>query len=200
MKIHVIHGIHTEPDSPVKGLLPLLRDQGFHVCYPEYGYELALETRMINPIVEGVLKPYVYPDDFLIGHSNGCAIAYHLLKQGLVVRGAVFINGALEQAIERPVTCGFIDVYFNSGDRITEVAKLGEKVGIVDDVWGELGHGGYQGNDPWITNFDCGQTVGMPIVQGHSDFFTQAKLDKWGRFLAQRLKTSLGSRPEVQGA
>lgn len=187
MRVHVIHGIHTNLDSPVKGLLPYLRDQGLIALYPEYGYELALETRLLNPIIEGMIEPYINPSDVLIGHSNGCAIAYHLIQRGLMVAGAVFINGALEQEIKRPPTCGFIDVYYNPGDKVTEVAKIASEVGIVDDVWGELGHGGYVGNDPKITGFNCGNTAGLPMIDGHSDFFTPPKLKFWGPFLAKRL-------------
>ena len=189
MKVHLIHGIHTSPDSPVRGLLVYLMDAGFDARYPEYGYELAVETRLLNPAVEGVLLPYIEPGDILLGHSNGCAIAYHLLLQGAPVRGAVFINGALQSAIRRPDKCEFIDVYCNSGDRITEVAKFAEKAHIVDEEWGELGHTGYVGNDPAIQNFHCDITKGMPVVSGHSDFFTPEKLKEWGPFLTQRLRS-----------
>ncbi len=185
--VHLVHGIHTEPDSPVKGLIPYLRTAGFIVRYPEYGYELAVETLYLNPIIEGVMMPYVEPGDILIGHSNGCAISYHMMQQGAPAIGAVFINGALEQTLKRPIGCAFIDVYYNPGDEVTEIAKIGGEFGIFDDDWGELGHGGYIGNDGLIENFNCGATPGMPVVSGHSDFFTPSKLAQWGPFLAKRL-------------
>jgi len=187
MKIHLIHGIHTTEDSPVKGLIPYLTARGFRVAYPEYGYELAVETRILNPIIEGVIEPYVDLEDILIGHSNGCAIAYHLIQKNLVVGGAVFINGAIEQEIKRPPTCGFIDVYYNPGDQITEVAKVAEEFGIVDEAWGGLGHGGYLGSDPSIKNIDCSKTVGLPVLKEHGDFFSPQNLKSWGPFLADRL-------------
>lgn len=182
-----MHGIHTEPDSQVKGLIPYLQAAGFVVKYPEYGYELAIETRFENPVVEGTMRPYVEPGDIFIGHSNGCAITYHMMQQGAPVIGAVFINGALEQSLKRPIGVQFIDVYYNPGDDITQVAKIGAEFGVFDEDWGELGHAGYLGTDGLIENFNCGATAGMPIVSGHSDFFTPSKLMQWGPFLTRRL-------------
>ena len=187
--IHFIHGIRTEPTSPVKGLVPYLVAAGLEVTYPDYGFELAIETRVVNAMIEGTLLHYIKPGDILIGHSNGCAIAYHLLLLGAPAAGAVFINGALETSIIRPgAQCGFIDVYWNPGDTVTEIAKLGAQLGIYDSMWGELGHSGYQGKDPNITSFNCGATTSMPVVSGHSDFFTPNNLKVWGPFLANRLK------------
>ena len=190
--IHLIHGIHTEGPSPVEGLISYLEGE---VAYPDYGWIAGLETKIANPIVVGTLKPYVKPGDLMIGHSNGCAIIYDLLNQGVEVGGVVFINAALEQAITRPQKCPWIDVYFNSGDEITEAAKLGAELRLTDPVWGEMGHGGYKGTDLKITNINCGAyqgtpfaAAGMPPVAGHSDFFTPSKLAIWGPYLVKRLK------------
>lgn len=191
MRVHLIHGIHTEPNSPVKELIPYLVKEGFDVRYPEYGYELAVETRLLNPMIEGILLPYIEEGDILIGHSNGCALAYHLMQQGAPAVGAVFINGALETSIVRPGTCKWIDVYCNSGDTVTELAKWGAHYGLADNVWGELGHLGYIGKDPKIQTLHCDTTSGEPVVMGHSDLFTHAKLISWGPFLSKRIAENL---------
>lgn len=195
MRVHLIHGIHTAGPSPIQGLASFLGD--FEVFYPDYGYILGLETRVVNPIVVGTLKAYVQPGDILIGHSNGCAIAYDLANTGVKLSGMVFINAALKRNIIRPATCPWIDVYFNAGDEITEAAEIGEKLGIDDPVWGEMGHAGYAPLigpvDANIVNFDCGRTKGMPPVSGHSDFFTYLNLKDWGPFLVNHMKHWLGS-------
>jgi len=184
--IHLIHGIHTEGTSLVEGLIPFLSK--WEVKYPDYGYILGLETRLVNPIIVGALMPYIGPKDIIIGHSNGCAIAYDLMRQGVVVAGAIFINAALEQKITRPAGCPWIRVYFNPGDQITEAAQIAQRLGIVDPVWGEMGHGGYEGSDPLITNVDCGATPLLPKVSGHSDFFApHTNLPSWGVYLASDL-------------
>jgi hypothetical protein len=184
--IHLIHGIHTEGESPVEGLIPFL--DPLSVKYPDYGYILGVETRIVNPIIVGALRSYIEPGDIIIGHSNGCAVAYDLMRTGAPIAGMVFINAAVEQTIVRQAPTKWIDIYFNPGDEITEAAKLGKQLGITDPVWGEMGHAGYKGTDPAIINFNCGATVGLPIVSGHSDFFTPSKLAKWGPFLADRIK------------
>jgi hypothetical protein len=184
LTVHLIHGIHTAGFTPtLAGFLPLLKDWR----YPDYGYIYGLETRTLNPVIVGTLKPYIAPDDVLICHSNGCAIAYDLMQQErMVVAGAIFINAALERDIERPAGCPWIDVYFNSGDEITQAAKIGAALGLTDPVWGEMGHAGYSGRDPLIANIDCGNTPGMPAVSGHSDFGTPEKFAKWGPFALAR--------------
>ncbi len=185
--IHLIHGIHTGGPSPIEGLIPYLAP--YSVSYPDYGYILGVETKVVNPIVCGTLRPYVGPTDILIGHSNGCAVAYDLMNSGIHVGGAIFINGALKQEIVLPKFCPWIDVYFNAGDEITEAAKIGAELGIDDPVWGEMGHAGYLGSNPAISNFNCGTTTGMSIVSGHSDFFNH--LVDWGPFLRNRLQAHL---------
>jgi hypothetical protein len=189
MVIHLIHGIHTQGDTPVEGLITYMKD--FETRYPDYGFILGVETRIVNPIIVGSLLPYIAPEDIVIGHSNGCAIAYDLMNRGVEMAGAVFINAALEQDIIRPKTIPWIDIYYNQGDEITEAAKLGAKLGVTDIVWGEMGHAGYLGNDPEITSYNCGATGGMPIVSGHSDFFTPTKLASWGPFVYAKIQAHL---------
>lgn len=194
MRVHLIHGIHTSGPSPIQGLIPFLTD--FDTVYPDYGYILGVETRIVNPIVVGTLKAYVDHGDILIGHSNGCAIAYDLMNLGIQLAGAIFINAALKQNIQRPAMVPWIDVYFNAGDTITEAAKIGAELGIDDPVWGEMGHAGYaplRGGvpDAMIINWDCENTAGMPKVDGHSAFLLSGNLAAWGLFLVKRLKKLL---------
>jgi hypothetical protein len=186
MRIHLLHGIHTEGANQAPELLiPYLKSAGFDVRYADYGFILAVESRIVNPIVVGSMLPYIEPGDIVIGHSNGCAIAYDLMHAGAPFGGAVFINAALEQDIIRPVPCKWIDVYYNGGDTITEAARVAEQLHIVDANWGEMGHAGYVGKDPAITNINCAATPMLPSVSGHSDIFT--KLALWGPAIVARI-------------
>lgn len=178
--IHLVHGIHTVGSSPVEGLIPFLPAP---VAYPDYGWIAGLETRIVNPIIVGTLLPYIARSDILIGHSNGCAVIYDLLNRGVACAGAVFINAALDCYIQLPPKCPWIDVYFNPGDEITEAAQLGARLGLTDLAWGEMGHKGYCGHDPRISNANCATTPGLPVVSGHSDFFTPTNLPSWGPYL-----------------
>jgi hypothetical protein len=188
--IHFLHGIRTGAHTEVKGLIPYLKDAGFDVAYPDYGYELALETRFVNPMIVGSILPYIKPGDILLGHSNGCALAYDLLQAGAPATRAVFINAALETRLTLPAGLKSLDVYHNAGDTITEAAAIAERLGWVDHVWGEMGHAGYQGVDSRVMNIDCGFGRGpeMPVVSGHSAIFTPENLKAWGPFIAARLR------------
>ena len=184
MTVHLIHGIHSQGPSTLTGFAPLLLDY----VYPDYGYIYGAETRFVNPALVGAIGAYIKPDDILICHSNGCAIAYGILLRGVRVAGAVFINAALEQNIVRPPTCPWIDVYFNEGDQITEAAAIAAKIGLSDPVWGMMGHAGYNGADPNICNIDCGATPGLPVLSGHSDFAVPTHFASWGPWLLARRK------------
>ena len=191
--IHFLHGIRTGVHTEVKGLIPYLMDAGFEVAYPDYGYELALETRFVNPMIVGSILPYIKPGDILIGHSNGCALAYDLLAAGAPATRAVFINAAMDTRLVIPKQLKSLDVYYNAGDTITEAAAIAERLGWVDHVWGEMGHAGYQGCDGRVTNIDCGDPlISYGNVSGHSDIFTPEKLKNWGPAIATRLRWRVG--------
>jgi hypothetical protein len=175
-RVILIHGIHTSGPAPIEGLIPYITR--YPVKYPDYGWIAGLETRIANPIIVGSLLPFIEPDDYLVGHSNGCAIIYDLMNAGARMKGAVFINAALEQNITRPAGVPWIHVIYNPGDEITEAAKLGAELGLTDPVWGEMGHAGYNGTDPMIPNTNAG-----PQVSGHSDLFTPSHLATWGPFV-----------------
>lgn len=188
MRVHVVHGIHTAVGNPmVRELVPFLEQADFRVAYIDYPWIAGLETRKANPLIVQTMLSYIEPGDLFIGHSNGCAIGYDLMRAGAPIAGAVFINGALEQNLTRSMYCKWIDVYFNSGDKITEAAKIADALGLVDPVWGMLGHAGYIGTDPQIVNIDCGTTAGMPIVSGHSDIFSPVNVARWGPWMVKRI-------------
>lgn len=186
MAIHLAHGIHTSgSDQPPEALIPYLPGTVF---YPDYGWIAAVETRRLNPVIEGCIATYIGTGDILIGHSNGCAIIYDLLQRGAQPSGVVFINGALEQLFTLPACVQWCDVYFNAGDTITEAAKIAAQLGLVDLCWGELGHAGYAGSDRRVTNINTGVTEGFPAVNGHSAIFDSANLPAWGPYIAKRIE------------
>jgi hypothetical protein len=187
MVVVLLPGIHTEAVSCVEGLIPYLTKAGFEVIYDDYGFVLGLETKFSNPLVWRSIHPFIEEGTVLIGHSNGAAIAYDLMNSGVKVSGCVFVNGALDPRVTRAVGVEFIDVYYNPGDQITEVAQLAEQLGWTDPVWGQMGHVGYWGTDTAITSINCGATPGMPVVSGHSAFFEPANLQAWGPYLTKRL-------------
>jgi hypothetical protein len=78
-------------------------------------------------------------------------------------------------------------VYFNEGDKITVLSRFANRLGIVDRVWGEMGHAGYSGDDERVTNHDCGE--GPAPCYGHSAMFSAVpELMHWGPIVAKTLR------------
>jgi hypothetical protein len=194
-RIHLIHGIHTTPGkATISGLAVYLQGPVYDVVLPNYGYILAAETRRLNPMVVSMLLPYIEGGDVLVGHSNGCEIIYSMLDDlinaGRIPRGLVFINAALDAKITIPEGIEWFDVYSNKGDTITEVAAIASWLGTAPRTWGEMGHSGYEGNDPRGKNIYCDTTPNMPIVVGHSEIGNPTNLPAWGKYINDRI-TSL---------
>ena len=203
MRVHVVHGILTPVGaSGLLQVVPYLRQAGFDVRVPDYGLVTAVETRIANPLIVRTLRPYVEPGDVYIGHSNGCAIGYELMTGGAGLAGAVFLNAALERTVTTPERT-WLDVYYNTGDEATVAAIAAERLGLSDTVWGDMGHAGYLGSNPAVTNIDCGKRSSVesikagvedfPAVSGHSDIFTPEKFKYWGPYIVQRIKAHLGA-------
>lgn len=186
MRIHIVHGIlDTVGTSGLLRLIPYLKAAGFDVRSPDYGLITAAETRLANPIIVRTIAPYIEPGDLYVGHSNGCAIGYDLVLAGTPLAGLVLINAALRQDIALPLDM-WADVYYNQGDDATVAAVLAERLGLVDPVWGEMGHAGYLGVHPKVCNINCGKPPeGLPVISGHGDIFNH--LDTWGPFIARRI-------------
>lgn len=193
MRVHVVHGILDPVGAAgILKLVPYLRDAGFDVRVPDYGLVTALETRIANPIIVRTLRPYIEPGDLYIGHSNGCAIGYDLLTAGAPLGGFVFINAALKRDISL-ATPLWADVYYNAGDTATVAAVASAALGLSDPVWGDMGHAGYEGDNPRISNVDCGRTPGLPAVSGHGDIFTAGKIEHWAPYILGKVMTRLRS-------
>lgn len=190
--LHLVHGILTPVGkSGLLELVPYLRAAGFDVRNPDYGLITACETKLANPLIWRTLLPYIEPGDLYVGHSNGCAIGYDLVTAGAPLAGLVLIDAALERSITLPAGM-WADCYFNEGDTATEAAVVAADLGLSDPVWGEMGHAGYDGANPLISNVDCGHPpAALPIVSGHGDVFTPAKLAAWAPYIVERITSRL---------
>ena len=193
-RIHIVHGIlDSVGTSGLLHLVPYLKAVGFDVRVPDYGLITAAETRLANPIIVRTLAPYIEPGDLYVGHSNGCAIGYDLVLAGAPLAGLVLINAALRQDIALPLDM-WADVYYNQGDDATVAAVVAERLGLVDPVWGEMGHAGYLGVRPKVRNINCGKPPeGLPVISGHGDIFSPDNMPLWGPFIARRI---LGHLPK----
>jgi hypothetical protein len=181
--IVIVHGIHSrEGESSVWRLKPYLQLEGHTVEMFEYGYEGALWARWKNPALARRLA-YEHPSgcDFVC-HSNGAAVLWLAMRyRGLMAGRVSLVNPALDTGRRLPGAQS-LDIYYNAHDSVAGLSSL-----LIGHPWGRMGNAGWMGPyDPAIANIDCARTHGMPELSGHLDFFTGAKLDAWGRYLATR--------------
>src|ERR1700735_2990569 len=171
-RVIVVHGIMDPVGTAgILKLVPSLQAAGFECLVPDYGLVEATEAKIVNPLMVSWARPFMQKGDIWLGHSNGCAIGYELLMTGTEFAGMVFINPALQPNVIFPPGV-WADIYSNRGDDATVAAQVAHDFGIVDSLWGEMGHSGYSGSNPLIKNIFCDRSPPLPIVDGHSDIFT----------------------------
>lgn len=181
--IVVVHGIHArEGQSNVWRLKPYLELAGHTVELFEYGFTSALLARWRNPGTAKRLAEAHGDSCDYVCHSNGAAVLYLAMRDhGLKARRVSLINPALDADIRLPGAAA-TDIYYNAGDTVVGLAAL-----LWRNPWGRMGSVGWMGpHDESITNIDCASTPGLPALDGHLDFFSPQKLDRWGHFLADR--------------
>lgn len=195
MKIHLVHGLHAEqPGGTVVKLEPYFRDAGYDVVVHNYGYAAAATARFLNPIRARRLAKYISPDDVIVGHSNGCALAWMITSgyDGWLsdvpptpCTGLVLVNGALDTDVEFH-NVKWVHVYHNAGDETVDLSNF-----MFKHPWGALGKYGYQGEDARVTNIDTGGTAHMPKVWGHSAIFYPPCADSWGKYIETKVTAEL---------
>lgn len=198
MNGHLVHGIHTPNGDPkVKALIAYIASLFENFYYPDYGWIAALETRRVNPIIVGVMLPYIQPGDIVFCHSNGASVGYDLVKAGAPIGGLVLIDAALRRDIVLPPTVKFCHVYYNAGDEITMLAQAVAQLPLtlVDPNWGDMGHYGPLIADPYTlsitTSIDCAHTQGMMDDEGHSTIFGSPEIEVWGPYIANKVKDAI---------
>lgn len=191
MRIHLVHGImDSVGKSGLLKLVPYFRKAGYDVRIPDYGLITACESKIVNPIIWRTMRPYIDDGDVYVGHSNGCAIGYDLVLDGWKPAGMVLIDAALEREIVLPAST-WADVYFNEGDDATVAAVVAADLGLVQSIWGEMGHAGYQGSNALVANIDCARTADMPAVSGHSAIFDDGRVELWAPYIVERVRMRL---------
>ncbi len=176
MRVHLIHGIHTsQPGGTIAKLEPFFKFVGFETVVHNYGYAYALTARIINPFRAIRLATKIDDGDILVGHSNGCTLAWTIANKYRKNLGLVYINPALDDDAESDAR--WVNVYYNGGDEVVHWSKL-----LLAHPWGEMGRVGYTGvEDDDVWNVDCGSDAyNLFKVWGHSELFQEPAISYWG--------------------
>lgn len=106
MRVHLIHGIHSNGAGLTGQLAPYFRDAGFDTFVRRYGYAFASPAilpglvdwqnqrraaRLVDEIEDG---------DAIVCHSNGAAVAYYIQADHRELSALILINPALDRATD----------------------------------------------------------------------------------------------------
>ena len=185
--IHFIHGIHTkDPYKNIGKLEPYFWAKGYNsTLVHNYGYVLAVGTRFNNPGRAKTIGNHILPHDIIVGHSNGCLIAW-MISNEKPVEGLVLINPALDDDIKFSDRINWIHVYYNHTDGAVPWANIFR----FNHPMGDMGHDGYKGQDKRVLNIDCcnSHRDTLPCVDGHSAIFSGLNLVPWANQIVKNVE------------
>lgn len=189
MRIHLIHGIHSNGVGNTGKLAPAFRAAGFDVFARRYGWAFA-SPAILPGFVDWQnqrrakrLAATIADGDAIVCHSNGAAVAYCIQADHRTLSALILIQPALDadtdfHNVER-VLC-----LHNEGDDV-----VGLSAALPLNHWGMMGKTGYSGSLANVVNVDCANPPdGLPRLWGHSDLFERGHLEHWGPALARELK------------
>ena len=154
---------------------PYVQAVGATVFNWNYGWILAKTARnsgIVDRVVDFVqfMQAHTrYDRAVLIGHSNGCEIAWSVSRRTPLVVGLCLNNAALNADTRFPERLKFVHNWYTPHDKAVWVAKW-----IPFNRWGGLGAQAYAGVSSNVKNFNKG--VGKPHSESHSDTYTNQKL------------------------
>lgn len=156
MKVHLLSGINTWGTQKSMGLIAeKLREAGFYenqiIAHP-YGLPVMMPFAWLrDPFIARHIAKQIKPDDIVIGHSNGAAIAWLMAEEGALIKGTILIGPALDSDKVMAPQVRWVHVFYNSCDGVVGWAKW-----IPFHLWGDQGKVGYMGNDSRYTQHDVG--------------------------------------------
>lgn len=193
MRVHLIHGIHSNGVGNTGKLAPAFRDAGFDVFARRYGWAFA-SPAILPGLVNWQngrrakrLAETIADGDAIVCHSNGAAVAYCIQADHRELSALILINPALDRDTEfhntRRVLC-----LHNAGDDVVCLSAA-----LPFNHWGMMGRDGYTGSLANVVNVDCANPpAGLPKLWGHSALFDKYNLPHWGPALAAELRLMTG--------
>jgi hypothetical protein len=162
---------------------------GFDPLAHTYGYARAVLTRFQNPGRAKDLSARVVAGDVIVGHSNGCTLTYMASKLGAPIRGAVFINPALDTDLVLAPQVEWVNLYTNAYDVPVKLAGL-----LCKHPWGPQGRCGISVKDDRYKRFQTELGDGpCPPARGHSAILRPAMIGPWTDHIIRNIEARLGN-------
>lgn len=184
-RVVLIHGIYTpEGSSHVRTLQPYFEAAGFDVLVFEYGFVSALQTYFRNPGIARRLAGLMRPDDHLVCHSNGAAIAWLAMKNHNMKCLKVSLIAPALDSDKVMAGATWTDVYHNHCDHVVAFARL-----FIRHAWGDMGRDGCTNVDgirQGMHNIDTANHAGLPEICGHLGYFSSHVMPRFAPWLVRR--------------
>lgn len=177
MTVHLIHGFNVTDGG--KGSIRKLGPFISSITVPhDYGYAGLITLRCVNAKAVDQITLLIKRGDFLVCHSNGCLIAWHIAnKLRWKLGGVVVINAALRRDTQWPSYLPVLCLH-NSSDNIVQLGRAWSRLvslgGIHPHGWGAAGKYGLDaGRIPnnFVENLDTADDWWGYPVKGHSGMF-----------------------------
>jgi pimeloyl-ACP methyl ester carboxylesterase len=191
MRAHLIHGFRIRDGGAetVGRLAPYVSNGQVEAKLHNYGYVSLLGLRRRNEKAVEKINRRVDEGDVLVGHSNGCLIAWELVKAGVKPAAVICVQPALRRDTIWPEDLPVLCVY-NEDDRIVTLGRWWSRFVSVANPWQDRhgwGAAGRHGFDQAsVTNIST--LVGPTPAEGHSEIFKQPALQYWGGVIGHWLE------------
>ncbi|WP_163557570.1 hypothetical protein [Halomonas sp. NO4] len=184
MRAHLNHGINVSDGGKgsVGSLTPYFEESGHDAILHSYGWVGFLRVRWRNETATQAIRPHVHDGDVLVGHSNGCLIAWELIEAGVKPSAVICIQPALRRDTlwpdDIPVLC-----LYNQADWAVSLGRMWGRFASVANPfrdihgWGAAGRHGFTRGQANVTNWDT--DIEEFPARGHSGVFRRPALFYW---------------------
>ena len=173
MRVIVVHGIHTnDTEGWMDYMVSRFTKEGYESFKWTYGYAYALLARFQNPSRARKLAAIIQHGDVIVGHSNGCTLAYMAHRLGAPMQGAILLNPALDTATVFNIP--WVNLYPNTTDDVVAWGGI-----LRAHPWGAQGKYGlskFVDAPHYLTRFT---DFDEPRATGHSGILKPDVLPAW---------------------
>lgn len=147
-RVILVHGFNVSDGGKgsIDKLIPGLEARGYEVVQFDYGYLDLFLVRLRTDFISKALYDIVKPNDSIICHSHGCALAAKAMEKGAKFNKVVFIHPALENdwKIPNEFSLNKLTVLYSQKDLATFAAGLLHKFSPLNwlfgkHFWGNMG-------------------------------------------------------------
>lgn len=188
-RVIIVHGIHTNDTTGwMRYVEQKFLARGWRTYVWTYGYAYALLTRFQNPGRAEKLASIIAPGDIVLGHSNGCCLAWMAGELGAPIGGAILLNPALDSDKLMAPQVPWVNLYTNRYDEAVPWAKV-----FACHPWGAQGRDGLSVLD--VPRYRVVETSiprnDAPSVRGHSAMLAADALPAWSQVIINQAEARL---------